>query len=138
MHVTSVDWRRAREVLEGAAHRVAGLLRTIRDPQAPGTGEWTAVETAAHLTHTFAVDLASARGEDLDLPPPMASPVTALGKVSDFNADNLGSDGERDLAVLATRIEEIAANFLSDTADSAGDEPTTWLGGGKLPVSALA
>jgi hypothetical protein len=141
MYATSVRWEHVRESLDAAGHRVADLLRRVRDPKAPGTGDWSAAETAAHLSHSFAANLNAVRGAGGELPPHLSSPVTTvptLGNVSDFNASNLGVDEERDLGTLAARIEQTAADFLAETADAAGDEPVTWLTGVKVPVSALA
>ena len=138
MHATSVDWKRVRSSLSEAARRVARLLRRVRDPGAPGTGDWSAAETAAHLSHSFAANLSTVRGSTSDLPADLSGPTSEVLRVADYNDDNLELDPERDLATLAARIEATASEFLAATQDSAPDQPVTWLRGAKLPISALA
>src|SRR5436309_14168176 len=109
MDAGPVEWQRVRESLRGAAHRAARLLRVVPDPEAPGTGEWSAAETAAHLTHSLAVNLNAVRGRGGDLPPHLSSSAGTVDSVADFNASNLDLDPERDLEALAARIEEPVA-----------------------------
>ena len=141
MNTTGEYWPRIREALSGAAHRTAALLRRTLDPAALGTGTWTAAETGAHLAFTLAADLTATGGRVPDLSPHLLSQAIGIARATDvaeLNAATLESDPERDLGSLSARIEDRAAAFLEHTAEAMGDEPVTWLGGVKLPVSAVA
>jgi hypothetical protein len=138
MSVPAVDWGRIREALEEAVGRVVGLVGAVRDPEARGTGEWTAAETAAHLTHSFGVNRSLILGSGFQVPDELSSPDALIESISLFNEANLQADPERDLRVLGPRIGQIAREVLDRTADAAGDEPVTWLGGAKLSISAVA
>src|SRR5438270_2521296 len=138
MSVPNVDWGRTREALQAAARRLRELVGAVADPGARGTGDWTAAETAAHLTHSYAINLGIARGSGPELPPELSAPEALVRAVSVFNDDNLRADPERDLRVLGPRIEQRACEFLEVTAGAAGDETVSWLGGAKIPLSGVA
>ena len=137
MSVPAVDWEQTRATLESIARRVCELVGRVPDPSAPGTGEWTAAETAAHLTHSYGVNLGIARATR-EAPEELSAPGMLVQSVSVFNAVNLEADPERDLHVLGPRIDQRAREFLEETAGAAGDEPVQWLGGAKLPISSVA
>jgi hypothetical protein len=138
MQLTSVDWSRVRGSLESAASRIASLLERVHDPEAPGTGDWDATETAAHLSHTFAANLGAVRGAPTGHSNTLTGPVTEVRDVTRYNAANLEHDVERDLGALASRIEATAREFLQETSDATGDEIVAWVDGAKLPISAVA
>ncbi len=55
-----------------------------------------------------------------------------------MNALTLKSDAERDLGVLADRIEERAEEYLGKCAGRSPDEPRPWIvEGTRVPLSAL-
>jgi len=138
---TKRDWLRLREALGEAATRTADLLHRVRNPAAPGTGAWTAAETATHLAAGLEADHAAAVGQiPPDLSPEVLSRalgVTRSTDVAGVNVAMLETNRERDLGQLSARIENTAGAFLEDTADAAGDEPVMWLGGVKVPVAAV-
>jgi len=118
--IGEVDWPAARTALAEAASRVAGLVRTVRNPHAPALGQWNVTELAAHLSHAFDVVPALARRQ-------RDSPIGDLSELAGTNAGLVAEDPERDLGVLADRIEARATAFLSATASASAAEPCPWL-----------
>jgi len=122
----------ARAALEDAAGRLCGLLRSGPDPAAHALGEWSVAELATHVSHAFDIVPGLARKD-------RASPLGQLWDLSGETARWVAEDAERDLGVLATRIETRAAGFLSATATSAGSDPCPWLiEGSVVPLAVLA
>lgn len=129
--VGQVDWLQARAALEEEAGRTAALLRTVRDPQAPALGEWDVAELATHLSQAFDVVPGLARGDRV-------SPVADLWELGGMTKDFVAGDAERDLGVLAERIETRATEFLKATAGASAIDPCPWLVAGKpVPLSVL-
>jgi len=118
--MAEVSWPAARAALGDASTRVADLLRSGIDPTAPALGEWSIAELATHLSHAFDVVPALARRD-------RASPLGELRELSGQTATWVANDPERDLGVLATRIETRAAEFLSATAAGDASDPRPWL-----------
>jgi len=129
--VGEVDWIQARASLEVAATRVAELLRTVRQPEAPALGEWNVAQLATHLSHAFDVVPGLARGTQ-------ASPLGKLWDLAGLTTGFVGEDPERDLGALAERIETRAAAFLKATAGSSADDSRPWLiKGTAVPLTVL-
>lgn len=129
--VAEVDWPAARGALEQAAARVAGLLRSVPDPEVAALGEWNVAQLATHLSHAFAVVPSLARRE-------RKSPLRALDELAGLTTRFVADDPERDLGVLADRIERGAKEFLAATAAGSADDPCPWLvEGTTLPVAVL-
>ena len=125
-----IDWLQARAALDQASGRVATLLRSVREPQAVAVGDWTIAELAAHLSHAFDIVPGLAR-------PGGRSPLGHLSDLSALTASLVADDAERDLAVLADRIEEGARMFLQVTASASDADPCPWIVEGSsasLPV----
>lgn len=104
--IATVDWADARIALEAAVERVVGLLRTVRHPEAPALGSWNVSEVATHLSHAFDIVPALAHADG-------TSRIADLSELSGLTIRLVGDDGERDLHVLADRIEAGATEFLS-------------------------
>lgn len=133
--MATVGWVEAQEALAAEVARVADLIRSSPRPEAPAVGRWTAVEVAVHLSHAFVVVPALAAG-DLDgvLPELPGAPTAAGGalladlwELSDFTVRGVGSDPERDVGVLADKIEKRAASFLAAMASVRPETPRPWL-----------
>ncbi|MEO5679775.1 MAG: maleylpyruvate isomerase N-terminal domain-containing protein [Acidimicrobiales bacterium] len=131
VQVATVDWTEARAALGQAAARFTAQLRTVERPDAPALGRWNVAELATHVSHAFSVvpGLAGRTRE---------SPLGGLWDLSAMTTDLVADDAERDLAVLADRIDAGAARFLEATAGAAGDDPCPWLvQGTALPLVTL-
>ena len=138
----SIDqWIEIRASLEDAVGRFGRLLGGVRDAGAPALGSWSIADTAAHVREVVTLNSTWATGGN---PPDeyreayeLAATV-AVDQVTDVNALALANATERDLGVLAGLIQERAELMLYLTAEADGSEQVCWLGGLKLPVSAVA
>lgn len=132
---TKVGWGRAQDALRDEVGRVTELLRTVRDPTAPCTGNWTLAETAMHLSQVWLVAPGLARRDLSDIYEVMPGLAGTAGEslIRDIwelaGVTDLGvrSDPERDLAVLADRIEARAEAYFEDCAGRSADERRPWL-----------
>lgn len=107
--------------LREAISSLVPMVRTIPDADAHGVGSWSVSDVAAHLSHTFRVDIDALAGRAL----PDAT-VTAPG-MARLNADLLADDSERDPVVLAERLTALAEEF-AETARRAAHKPSVeWL-----------
>lgn len=141
-----VDWGQAQDALRQEVGRVVALLRSVHDPTAPAVGSWDLAEVAMHLSQAFVVVPGLAR-EDLsdlyEVLPTLAeregsSLLDDLWELADVTTSGVGSDPERDLHVLADRIEERATEFLSEAAGRSPDEIRPWLvEGTRVPLPTL-
>ena len=145
--VEAVDWVRAQRALEDEVARVADLLRSVRNPAAPALGAWSLAEVAMHLSQAWIVVPALARAD----PAAISEVVPGAGDIADGGfplrdlwdlgeATLLGvrSDPERDLSVVADRIEARAADYLANCNEAAAHETRPWLVQGvRVPPSAF-
>jgi hypothetical protein len=135
MTAASVDWRRAVDALAAEVARVTGLLRLIREPEAPAVGQWTLAEVAMHLSQAWIV-VPGLAADDLSdiykiLPnlegtadAALLEDVWELGGVTTAGVDG---DLERDTNLLADRIEQRARAFLERIDARSIDEHHSWL-----------
>jgi hypothetical protein len=133
--VATGEWTRAQDALRDEVQRVTALLRSVRRPDAPSVGEWSLGDVAMHLSQAWIVVPGLAR-RDLsevhelmpdvnDRPgPSLLSDVWELGGVT---ALGVRSDPERDLGVLADRIEERAAAFFALASGASALDRRPWL-----------
>ncbi len=109
-------------------------------------GNWNLAEVAMHLSqawivvpglarrdlsriHAVVPDVAGVAGDSL---------IRDMWDLADTTTLAVRSDAERDLAVLADRIEERAQEYLGECAGHSPDEPRPWLvEGTTVPLSAL-
>jgi uncharacterized protein (TIGR03083 family) len=115
-----VEWSEARTALELTVERLVELLRTVGHPTAPALGTWNVAEVATHLCHAFEVLPAIARGE-------RGSLIAQLAELAGATTALVAEDEERDLAVLADRIETAAKDFLSWSTTAVLTEEGPWL-----------
>jgi hypothetical protein len=52
---SKTDWEQGQNALRKEVQRVAGLLRSIRDPQPHAVGDWNLGEVAMHLSQAWVV-----------------------------------------------------------------------------------
>ncbi len=144
--VSVVEWQRTLDALRDEVRRVTTLMRSISDPGAPAVGQWNLAEVAMHLSQAWIVAPGLAR-RDLSryqtLVPSIAgaagdSVIQDMWDLADMNVLGLKSDPERDLAVLADRIEERAEEYFGECVGHSPDESRPWLvEGTTVPLSAL-
>ena len=141
-----VDWVAARQQLEAEVERTVGLLRSVRQPDLRAVGEWSIAEVAMHLSQAWIVVPGLAR-RDLsrvyEVLPDMAglagqSLIADVWDLAHVTQSGVRADSERDLNVIADRIEERAEEFFAECAGRSPDELHPWLvEGTALPLSAL-
>jgi len=115
-----ISWPAARSALDEEAGRVAALLRSGLDPGAPALGRWSVAELATHLSHAFDVVPTLARRE-------RGLALGALAELAGETTRWVDNDPERDLAVLADRIEDRAREFLLVTEGGVATDSYPWI-----------
>ena len=129
-----VDWERGRRALAAEVARVVGLLRTSAVPSAPALGGWTVAEVAVHLSQAWLAVPGLARrdlSEVHQVVParPGAGPslIDDMWDLGGLTREGVDAEPERDLAVLAGRIERRAGEFLAGIDPAAAGDRRAWL-----------
>lgn len=128
-------WAEAQDALRETVGRVTALLRAAPDPTRPALGVWNVAEVALHLSQAWVVVPGLAGGDlrhDGAVPPTLGGTAADallpdLGDLGVVTRRGVGADPERDLGVLADRIEERAARFFAESAGTSAEEPRPWL-----------
>lgn len=110
----------AHEALSDQVARVTSLLRSARNPEARTIGDWNLAETAVHLNHAWTIVTALARDDLSDVhlvwphlaTRPGGSLIDDLWDFAGVTVTGVSSETERDLMVLADRIEVQAQLFF--------------------------
>jgi uncharacterized protein (TIGR03083 family) len=145
-NVSAAQWQQNQDALRDEVRRVTTLMRSISDPGIPAVGQWDIADVAMHLSQNWMLIPGLAR-QDLSrykaVVPGIAdvagdSMIPDMWDNADMNALALKSDAERDLAVLADRIEECAEEYFDECSGHSPDEQRPWIvEGTKAPLSAL-
>jgi uncharacterized protein (TIGR03083 family) len=129
-------WTRCQEALAVEVDRVAELLRSLPgDGSRPDgvVGDWGILEVAVHLSQVWIAVPGLARGDlseaeaivpDRGAGAAVARDVAQLGQVT---RAAVAVETVRDPALLATRIETRARDYLADCAGQRLDEHRQWL-----------
>lgn len=139
-------WQQGQDALRDEVQRVTAVLRSIQDPGVPAVGRWSLGEVAMHLSQVW-IALPSLRNQDLS-PVHAVLPSTAtvagggfmhdLSDLADLMVLSVHNDPERDLRVLADRIETRAQTYFNECVEADPDEPRAWMVEGMtVPQSAL-
>ena len=128
-------WQQGQDALRDEVQRVTTLLRSIQDPGAPAVGDWNLGEVAMHLSQVW-IGLPSLHNQDLS-PVQAVLPSTAtvaggafmrnLWELADLMVLAVHNDPERDLRVLADRIETRAQAYFNECVEADPDEPRAWM-----------
>lgn len=110
------------------AEVLASLLRQVRDPTPRAIGIWSIGETANHVAGSHRYFLAAARGE---------AALESLDEVDASNARSLAEDPERDLSVLADRLQAGARELAGYAGTVAGNPIVGPFTGVQVPLSTL-
>jgi len=130
-----VEWAEAQEALRDMVGRLTAMLRTIAVSDRPCLGDWGPAEVAMHLSQAWVVVPGLAR-RDLsgayEILPGMAgaageSLIGDIRELSETTKLGVRTDPERNLAVLADRIDERAATFFSESLGTSPGEERAWL-----------
>src|SRR5205809_1430690 len=134
------QWVRTRDALADAASRFSRLLISVADPDAPAVGSWRIGDVAAHVRALSLLDALWAT--EASAPPELAALFESAGTVTldtlgEFNDKLLGWEEERDPGVLAGRVRDGVALLLDGTAETDPSEQRVWIGGVRVPASAV-
>lgn len=131
----SSEWAAAQETLREVVGRLTATLRSVRQPDVPALGQWSLAEVAMHVSQTWVAVPGLARS-DLSriyeaLPDVAAksgaSLIADLADLDEMTMQGVRSDPERNLAVLADRIDEAAAELFAESAGRSAVEQLPWL-----------
>ncbi len=146
MPIAPLAWAETQDALRDMVGRLTAMLRTIPPSTTPVLGDWTAGDVAMHLSQAWLAVPGLARGDlsavfealpDLARKPGDAfiGDVWELGQVTTLGVT---TDPERNLKVLADRIDERAAAFFAYSDGKSGDEPLAWMvAGSTVPRSTM-
>lgn len=132
---SQAHWQQGQDALRDEVARVTALLRSIPDPGPPAVGRWNLAEVAMHLSQAWIAVPGLAR-RDLsrvhEVVPSLAgvagdSLIRDMWDLADTTTLAVESDPERDLVVLADRIEASAQEYFSECAGADPDAPRPWL-----------
>lgn len=122
-----IDRDTAAGALRDYTSRLATILRSGPDPDAPAIGTWTLADVANHLAsgvENYALWLQGLDAPDID----------EIKNMSQWNIETVGALPPADLPELAERIEAATFQFIQ----AAGDKPTgsyvRWYAGNRIPV----
>ncbi|HYZ37693.1 MAG TPA: maleylpyruvate isomerase N-terminal domain-containing protein [Pseudonocardiaceae bacterium] len=134
LSATQTSWRHAQEALREEVGRVTTLLRSIDDPLPGAVGQWNLGEVATHLSHVWSGLLGLARQDLAKLREVLdpsgeagGSPLRNIGELGAATVSAVKSDPERNLRVLADRIETRAQDYLSACVRADPQAPCPWL-----------
>jgi len=138
-----LDWTRGQKALRQEVGRVAGLLRSVRNPTAPALGDWNVAEVAMHLSQAW-IAVPGLAGRDLsaiqEVFPELSGPslIRDIWDHSAFTSLGVRTDPERNCSVLADRIEARAAAYFAAIDQSAAADSRAWLvEGAEVALSTL-
>jgi hypothetical protein len=117
--IPEVDPAAAQAAVEAVGRRVVELVRSVRRPAARALGAWDVTGVAAHLSHALDGVTAMAEGG--------GGLLADIWDLSSLTEALVAGETERDLAVLAARIQASTARFLSIVRSAAGDGRRRWL-----------
>jgi hypothetical protein len=115
--------------LRDAGSRFTALLRRADDATRPAIGDWNVGEVAAHMSQLYALFPPMLRGE--------GSPVKDHLALDVYWGERLQQDPERDLKVLADRIDASREEFIEEAQQRDWTERVSWHGGIMVPRYSL-
>jgi hypothetical protein len=130
----TAEWTRAQDALRAEVDRVTALLRAVDNPTAPALGGWNVAEVAMHLAQVWGV-VPGLASDDLsgrsDLPPEIrgdeASFLSGLWELQEATVLGVQADPERDLGLIADRIDERARDFFAAMRGLSALDMRPWL-----------
>lgn len=106
--------------------RFITLLRGVADPRRNAIGHWSIGDTAAHVSHVFAMCLKAVRGE-VDV-------ASDHRQIDVHWGGRLAEEPERSPRKLAERISSLADEFFSHDLAGRWTEELTWHGHLQVPI----
>ncbi|MEU8635208.1 maleylpyruvate isomerase N-terminal domain-containing protein [Amycolatopsis sp. NPDC048633] len=140
MTIQPAQWDAVRAAFAEAGDRFADAVENAPDPHAKAVGDWSVVETAAHVGWIALVYTAMVKGDGGPLPlPELEEPMASanIETVSAMNAVAMTAYPERDPHRLAERLRADIAEVLQVSRDYDPEKPIWWLGGSRIPVAGM-
>ena len=116
--------------LADTSRRFAELIRSVRNPDKPALGHWTVRDVTVHASHVFSILPTLVDGE--------RSPVKDHLKMSEVWNVRVLEDGERDMNVIADRIEYSTKEWIDKATPEMWMRDVLWHGDIPMPVYALS
>ena len=130
MSLPVIDREETLAAVGATTQKLLRLIRTAPDPTANAIGHWSVAELACHLSHVYSVIPKMLRDE--------GSPVKDHRQIAATWDAEVAADPERDLNVLADRIESGWKESEGLLKSRGWTDTTTWHGGLDAPVYTLA
>jgi hypothetical protein len=123
------DWQHGQDALRQEVRRVTTLLRSIENPLLPTLGQWNLAEVALHLAQAWSGLPALARQDLAQFQDAVAGdvPLRSIGDLSQATILAVKSDPERNLKVLADRIEARAQEYFDACVGEDPQAPRQWM-----------
>lgn len=129
-----VDGRTAARYLAAEVKRLVPMMRSITRPDAPAVGDWSVTDVAVHLSQAWIAVPGLAKDDLSDvhevLPQTRSSGRSLIPDIwglADLTVNGVRAEPERDLSVLARRIEERALAYLDAHRKGPTDGARPWL-----------
>lgn len=122
-------YAQARAAVAEVLPRLTTLVRGLAASPRSAVGHWTVPDTVCHVSHAVDLDTTALAGGPL----PGIEPTPAGAAA--WNSQMLGSDCERDLGLLADRIDVRGTAFLEQAPTGPA---VAWIFGAQLAPSAVA
>lgn len=138
LELTDRRWRDLRAALAGAADRFARMVLACPTPDRRTIGDWSAVDTAAHVAIVARLNAGLIDGNRSPLDEPeldrlwLESSFGAFARLNDMSLDHFP---EREPEVVANRLLEEVDLLLSRAGDIDPHEIRPWLGGANFPAA---
>jgi uncharacterized protein (TIGR03083 family) len=113
-----VDKDEAVAVLEQTSAALVRAIRGIRNPDVPAVGTWTVRDVAAHLGDAFEVHQKVVRGDN--------APIDTMDQIAEVNQRMIDANPERDVDVLADRVESATNVYVEHLRSIPGDAIVAW------------
>lgn len=129
--IRSATFAEAQLAIAQVLPQLTDMLRRHPEVTRTAVGRWTLPEVACHVSHAIEKDTDAVLGR------PLPSVDLSPAAVAAWTESMLTDDQERDVTVLAERIDTLGAAFL-DIGEDPPAGPVSWIGGAELPPSAVA
>ena len=125
------EFAQACDAINDVTHKLTHLLRSNPTARGSAIGTWAVPDVACHVSHVIEKDT------DALLSRPLPDVPLSPRDVAGMTDQMLRDDAERDLLVLADRIDDRAAQF-TELRGNPPIGPVSWVGGTKLAPSVVA
>lgn len=138
--ITAENWHAVRSALVDAGDRFERLMRAV-PPRTMATADWTAADTAAHVTAIAWSNTSRIVSDETPLPfdgeDELLRSTTVYNIHEGINDALQNSYTERDPDAVLARLRSSITQMLDLTADADPSRTVSWLGESRLPLAGL-